>query len=102
MPKRIETREAWIKTPFNVDRFLLLGRLGYSWRVQALAALKILEAAALDCKTRDMDTPEVREALDVLELYCRPEWRATGFRNPLKGHKEFASAGEGQQHMLRV
>jgi hypothetical protein len=43
--------------------------------VRILEALKILEAAVLECKTREIDTPEVREALDVLASYCRPEWR---------------------------
>jgi hypothetical protein len=42
--------------------------------VRILEALKILEAAVLECKTREIDTPEVREALDVLAPYCRPEW----------------------------
>ena len=47
-------------------------------------ALKILEAATLKCKTRDIDTPEVIEALDVLAPYCRPERRITGFRDQLE------------------
>jgi hypothetical protein len=32
-----------------------------------LEALAVLEAATLECKQRDIDTPEVREALDLLE-----------------------------------
>ena len=48
--------------------------------MRLLEALKILEDATLDCKRRNIDTPEVREALDVLAPYCRPEWKITGFR----------------------
>jgi len=68
--------------------------------VRILEALKILEAAASECTTRD--TPEAREALDVLEPYSRPEWRITGFRAYLKRHEEFGPGGEGQQQVLRV
>ena len=32
-----------------------------------LEALAILEAAVLECKKRDINTPEVREVLDLLE-----------------------------------
>ena len=32
-------------------------------------ALAILEAATLECKKRDINTPEVGEALDFLEPY---------------------------------
>ena len=70
--------------------------------VRVLEALRILEAATVDCKTRNIDTPEVREALDLLEPYCRPEWRITGFRERLKRREEFGSGGEGQQQVLRV
>ena len=40
--------------------------------MRLLEALKILEAATIDCKTRDIDTPEAREALDALASYCQP------------------------------
>ena len=53
-------------------------------------------------KTRDIDTPEVREALDLLAPYCRPEWRIGGFRDHLKPLEEFGPGGEGQQQNLRV
>jgi len=70
--------------------------------VRVLEALKIFEAATIECKTRDIDTPEVREALDVVAPYCRPEWRVTGFRDHLKRSDEFGPGGEGQQQNLRV
>jgi hypothetical protein len=70
--------------------------------LRILDALKILEAATLECKTRDIDTPEVREALDVLTPYCRPEWRIAGFHEHLKPIEQFGPSGEGQQQNLRV
>ena len=71
--------------------------------MRVLEALKILEAATIECKTRDIDMPEVKEALDVLAPYCRPEWKITGFRDNLKRREqEFGPGGEGQQQILRV
>jgi hypothetical protein len=69
--------------------------------VRVLEALKILEAATLDCKIRDINTPEVRTALEVLQPYCRPTWRITGFRDHLQ-HGEQRLDDEGQQQVLRV
>ena len=74
----------------------------YAYPVRILEALKILEAATVESKTRDIDTPQVREALDVLAPYCRPEWRVTRFRSHLKAVEEFGPAGEGQQQNVRV
>jgi len=45
-----------------------------------LEALAILESATLECKQRDIDTPEVREALTFLEPYIQPEWLISQFR----------------------
>ena len=70
--------------------------------MRILEALKILEDATIDCKTRDIDTAEVREALALLEPYCRPEWRIAGFRKHLRRHDEFGLGDEGQQQVLRV
>jgi hypothetical protein len=70
--------------------------------MRVLQALKILETATIDCKTRDIDTPEVREAFHMLEPYCRPEWRIAGFREHLKPVEEFGPSREGQQQNLRV
>ena len=38
--------------------------------MRILEALRTLEAATLECKLRPIDTPEVRETLDLLEPYC--------------------------------
>ena len=43
-------------------------------------ALAILESATVECKKRDIDTPEVMEALDLLEPHIRPEWLIPQFR----------------------
>jgi hypothetical protein len=69
--------------------------------VRILEALKILEGATLDGKTRDVDTPEIRTALEVLQPYCRPPWRIDGFRDHLQPHDK-GPEREGQQQVLRV
>jgi len=38
-----------------------------------LEALAILEAAILECKKRNVNTPEVKSALELLEPYVRPQ-----------------------------
>ena len=70
--------------------------------MRVLGALKILEAATIECKTRDIDTAEVTAALAMLEPYCRSEWRIIGFRDQLKRGKQFGSEGESQQQVLGV
>ncbi len=69
--------------------------------MRVLEALKILEEATLDCKIRDVDTPEVRAALGVLQPYCRPKWRVAGFRDHSQPHDK-GPEREGQQQVLRV
>jgi hypothetical protein len=72
--------------------------------VTILEALAILEAAVLECKKRDVDTPEVREALDFLEPHIRPAWLIPQFRGSLERtlqpHVEVAK--ERQQQSLRT
>ena len=71
--------------------------------MRVLEALKILEDAVLDCKKRDIDTPEVREALNRLEPFCAPQWQVEGFRNNLDPVAGRSGADlEGQQQILRV
>jgi hypothetical protein len=41
--------------------------------VRLLEALKILEDATLDSKKRNIDTPEVRQALDLFDPICQPK-----------------------------
>jgi allantoicase len=45
-----------------------------------LDALAILEAATLECKQRDIYTPEVKEALNFLERRIWPDWLIPRFR----------------------
>src|SRR5262245_34173848 len=46
-----------------------------------LEALAILESAVMECKKRDINTPEVKEALDSLECYVWPKWLSLQFRH---------------------
>src|SRR5512132_1148787 len=63
-------------------------------------ALAILESATVECKKRDIDTPEVMEALDLLEPHIRPEWLIPQFRYHLDPSVEMDQ--EGQQQVLRA
>jgi hypothetical protein len=58
--------------------------------VTVLKALATLESATLECKQRDIDTPEVREALTFLEPHIQPEWLISQFRYHVQRY--------GQQH----
>jgi hypothetical protein len=74
--------------------------------MRILEALRILEAATLECKLRPIDTSEVREALDLLEPYCT-SWLIKAFRNHLKPTETddvllIGATREGQQQQLRV
>jgi hypothetical protein len=55
-----------------------------------LEALATLESATLEYKQRDIDTPEVREALTFLEPHIQPEWLISQFRYHVQRY--------GQQH----
>jgi hypothetical protein len=69
----------------------------------ALEALAILEAATLECKKREADTPELRTALDLLEPHIQPAWLIPQFRHNLDGEQEHDfSMREGQQQVFRV
>ena len=70
--------------------------------MRILEALRLLEVATIECKLRSIDTPEVREALDLLDPYCRPTWYVEEFRNHLAPCREFGPSLEGQQQNLRV
>jgi len=69
-----------------------------------LDALAILEAATLDCKQRDIYTPELREALNFLESRIWPEWLIPQFRYHarLNTENELDLDKEAQQQALRV
>ena len=53
-----------------------------------LEALAILESATLECKQRDVNTPEVSEAMNLLESYIWPKWLILQFRHNLDGEFE--------------
>src|SRR5215510_12439811 len=52
-----------------------------------LEALAILEAATLECKKREVDTPELRAALDFLEPHIEPAWLIPQFCHNLEGEQ---------------
>ena len=43
-------------------------------------ALAILESATLECQKRDINTPEVMQALNLLEPHTQPPWLIPQFR----------------------
>jgi hypothetical protein len=40
-----------------------------------------MEAAVLECKKRNINTPEVKDALDLLEPHIQPTWLIPQFRH---------------------
>ena len=69
-----------------------------------LDALAILEAATLECKQRNIYTPELREALDFLQPRIRPEWLIPQFRYhaQLNGKNDVDLDKEAQQQALHA
>ena len=71
--------------------------------IAVLEALAILEAGVLECKKRDINTPEVKDALDLLERYIYPKWLVPQFRHhALKERTRNQVDLEGQQQVLRA
>ena len=67
-----------------------------------LDALAILEAATLECKQKDIYTPEVREALDFLQSHIRLEWLIPQFRYHAQLNEKNQVDKEAQQQALRA
>jgi len=67
-----------------------------------LQGLAILEATTLECKKRDIDTPEVKTALDLLERYIWPKWLIPQFRHHVENEQQPLEKREGQQQVLRA
>jgi hypothetical protein len=71
--------------------------------VTVLEAVAILEAAVLGCKKRNINTPEVNQALDLFEPYIRPTWLIPQFRHHVLSERtDNPGDREGQQQVLRV
>src|SRR6266436_5891346 len=66
-----------------------------------LQALAMLEAAVLECRQRNVNTPEVTEALDFLEPHIRPAWLVPQYRHALDEPGDQGYEREGQQQVLR-
>ena len=69
-----------------------------------LQALAILEAGVLECKKRNIDTPEMREALGLFRTSHYPKWLVPQYRNNVLGRMDRTDAWEleGQQQVLRA
>jgi hypothetical protein len=68
-----------------------------------LEALATLESAVLECKQRDVNTPEVKAALDLLEPYIWPKLLARQFRYEVSdGYGNNDGDRENQQQVLRA
>src|SRR5262245_46426460 len=68
-----------------------------------LEALATLESAVLECKKRNVNTPEVKDALDLLEPYVWPKWLIPQFRHhALQESTRNEVDLEGQQQVLRA
>jgi hypothetical protein len=55
----------------------------------------------MECKKRDINTPEVMEALALLEPHIQPAWLIPQFRHHVGGERENGYQREGQQQVLR-
>ena len=49
-----------------------------------IEAITTLEIATVECRNKNVDTPAVNQALNVVELYVRPEWVVPQFRYHLR------------------
>jgi hypothetical protein len=67
-------------------------------------ALAILQAAIVECKQRDIYTPELKAALDFLQPRIRPEWLIPQFRYhaQVNDKNEVDLDKEVQQQVLRT
>ena len=104
LPSVVESqRGALLRVLFLWRRSVSIGSTEVACAVTALLALAILEAAVLECKKRDVDTPEVKAALDFLEPYVRPQWLIPQYRDHVLDHARTNEVDlEGQQQVLRA
>src|SRR5215510_5082017 len=68
----------------------------------ASEALTILESATLECQKRDINTPELMEALNLLEPHIQPPWLIPQFRYHLDRDPSVEADKEIQQQVLRA
>jgi len=65
-------------------------------------ALAILESATLECQKRDINTPEVMQALNLLEPHIQPPWLIAQFRYHLDRDPSVEVNIEIQKQALRA
>src|SRR5262245_35292723 len=68
-----------------------------------LEAIATLEAGVLECKKREVETPEMRAALDFLEPHIYPKCLIPQYRDHVLDHDRTTEVAlEGQQQVLRA
>ena len=83
---------------FRVHRFNG-GRL----RRDRLTSPRHSRSRSLGVQEKDVDTPEVKAALDFLEPYVRPQWLIPQYRDHVLDHARTNEVDlEGQQQVLRA
>jgi len=65
-----------------------------------IEAITTLEIATAECRNKNVDTPAVNQALNVVELYVRPEWVVPQFRYHLQREGNSAIDIEDQRAVL--
>jgi hypothetical protein len=65
-------------------------------------ALAILESVVLECRKRNVNTPEATQALDFLAAYVRPKLVVAQFRYHLQSEENDGVDRERQQQVLRA
>jgi hypothetical protein len=68
--------------------------------VNVTTAIEVLDGAVRDCKKKNVQTPEVYEALNLLQRVVSPAWLILQFRNALDRRSETDLEREGQRQVL--
>ena len=77
-------------------------RRGITRPMTIFEALAILESAVLECKKRNVNTPEATAALDLLAPYVRPKLVVAQFRHHIARERDNDHEKEGRQQVLRA
>src|SRR5262245_38472904 len=57
-------------------------------KIRILEVPATLESAVLECKKRNVNTPEVKAALDLLEPHVWPKWVVPQFHHHVENERE--------------
>ena len=56
----------------------------------------------MECERRNINTPEVKAALDLLDLYVWPKWVVPQFSDNIENERELMENRKGQQQVFRA